>query len=61
MRSGVILAEPLDHRLPHPGADRERLVRQHGGLVRDADPLEVAVGVEAGGRLLPEVLGQRLA
>ena len=35
------------HAAPQLGRDGERLVREHGRLVRHADALEVVVGVEA--------------
>src|SRR5258705_115802 len=48
------------HALPHFTGDRERLSREHRRLVRDTDPLQVVVGIEAGGHLARELLQKHL-
>ena len=45
-RRARALAVAVDERLPDAARDLEGLAREHRRLVRDADPLEIAVGVE---------------
>ena len=44
----VVVPVSVDHGPVNHLADGERFGHQHGGLVGQADPLQVAVGVEAG-------------
>lgn len=44
---GVLIAVAIDDRLPDPALKFLGFALQHGGLVGDADPLEVVIGIKA--------------
>ena len=53
------LAPALAHRRAQHLLDLQALGHQHRRLVREADALQVALGIEAGARRLAEALDQR--
>src|SRR5207248_5495264 len=52
-------AVPVLHRLANHAADLERLGHQHRRLIGEADALQIAIGIEAGGDGVAEAIEQR--